>query len=99
MIVDLNTKIADAMAMAGLSRQEIRQIDDGEQIFGEAGLIDSLRLVRLISAISTGFEEFDIDMFDMMVELDVEAIDAFAFKSNLVAFLQRVVDGKMRTVA
>lgn len=99
MVVNLNAKISDAMVMAGLSRSEIGKINEGHQIFGEAGLIDSLRLVRLISAISTSFEELNIDMFDMMVELDVEAIDAFAFKSNLVAFLERVTEAKLQGAA
>ena len=98
-MINLDTKINDAMVMAGLSRGEITKINNGDQIFGKAGLIDSLRLVRLISAVSTGFEELDIDMFDMMVELDVEAIDAFAYRSNLVAFLERVTADKLQTVA
>lgn len=99
MIVDLNSKIAEAMVIAGLSRHDIAKIDAGHQIFGEAGLIDSLCLVRLISAISSGFEELDIDMFDMLVELDVEAIDAFASKATLLAFLERIVDSRIRSVA
>lgn len=98
-MINLDSKINDALIMAGLSRPEIRKINDGATIFGSAGLLDSLRLVRLVSAISTGFEELDIDIFDMMVELDVETIDAFASRDTLLAFLERVVAEKCQPVA
>lgn len=88
-------KIDDAMIMSGLTAQQVNQARAGAAIFGDNGLLDSLGLVRLISAVSTSFEDVGIDMFDMLVDLDVEAVEAFASRQSIHDFLTRVVGSKM----
>lgn len=98
-MTDFYTKIDDALIMAGLSSAQVSLIKAGAPIFGDAGQLDSLGLVRLISAVSTGFEDVGVDMFDMMFDLDVEAIDAFATRDTIHAFLTRVVGTQLSAVA
>lgn len=88
-MIDIYARIDDALAMSGLKPAQIAAIKSGAPIYGDTGQVDSLGLVRLISAVSTGFQELDIDMFDMMADLDVEAIDAFADRESIHAFLTR----------
>lgn len=88
-MIDIYSRIDEALAMSGLQPAQLAAIKAGAPIYGEAGQVDSLGLVRLISAVSTGFQELDIDMFDMMADLDVEAIEAFADRESIHAFLTR----------
>ncbi len=89
-------RIDDALIMAGLPASQITQIKAGAEIYGDNGLIDSLGLVRLISAVSTGFEDMGVDMFDMMAELDVEAVEAFANRESIYAFLARILPAQLQ---
>lgn len=91
---EIYTRIDDALTMAGLHSKQVAEIQAGAQIYGDTGMVDSLGLVRLISAVSTGFEDMGVDMFDMMAELDDEAIEIFADRASIHAFLVRALPAK-----
>lgn len=98
-MTDIYTRIDEALIMTGLSTKQVVAIQAGAPIYGDNGQLDSLGLVRLISAVSTGFEDQGVDMFDMMTELDVEAIEAFASRESIHAFLTRVLASRQTEVA
>ena len=96
-MTDLYSRIDEAFIMAGLQPQQISAIQSGAPIFGDNGQVDSLGLVRLISAVSSSFDDMGVDMFDMMADLDVEAVDAFASRETVHAFLTRVLAAAPKT--
>lgn len=98
-MTDIYTRIDEAMIMSGLTSSQIKAIQDGAPIFGDNGQLDSLGLVRLISAVSSNFQDLEVDMFDMMEDLDVEAVDAFANRESIHAFVSRFVTAPAATVA
>lgn len=98
-MTDIYSRIDEALTMAGLHPTQIASIRAGGTIYGEDGQVDSLGLVRLISAVSTGFEDLGVDMFDMMADLDVEAVEAFADRDSIHSFLARVLAQRPAEVA
>lgn len=88
---DVRTRILDALAMAGLSPSEITAVKGGTPIYGDAGIVDSLGLVRLVSAVSSSFEDLGVDMFDLLLEFDLEAASAFATLPAIEGFLSRTL--------
>ncbi|WGW04521.1 hypothetical protein [Tropicibacter oceani] len=88
-MTDIYSRIDEALLMCGLQPAQVVAIKAGAPIYGDNGQVDSLGLVRLISAVSTGFQDMGVDMFDMMADLDVEAIEAFADRDSIHAFLMR----------
>ena len=88
---DVRARILDALAMAGLSSSEIAAVKGGTPIYGDAGIVDSLGLVRLVSAVSSSFEDFGVDMFDLLLEFDLEAASAFATLPAIEGFLGRAL--------
>lgn len=90
-MTDIYTRIDEAMVISGLKPAQIEAIIAGAPIYGDSGQVDSLGLVRLISAVSSSFEDIGVDMFDMMADLDVEAVEAFADRASIHAFVSRFV--------
>jgi acyl carrier protein len=97
--VDLNRLIQDAMIMAGLQAEQIDEITAGGAIYGEAGQLDSLGLVRLIGALGQTLEDRGIDLFDMMQVLDLEATEAFASLASIQSFVLRIMPATSAEVA
>ena len=95
---EIYSRIDEALVMAGLTGDQVKQIKAGARIYGTDGQVDSLGLVRLISSVSTGFEDFNIDLFDMMVDLDVEAVEAFADRNSIFEFMMRIIRARQPEV-
>ena len=98
-MTDIYSRIDEALIMSGLKPAQIAAIQGGAPIYGDNGQVDSLGLVRLISAVSSSFEDCGVDMFDMMADLDVEAVEAFADRASIHAFVSRFVTGAESRVA
>ena len=98
-MTDIYSRIHKALVMAGLDKRQIVAIRAGVPIYGENDQMDSLGLVRLISAVSTSFDDLGVDMFYMMADLDVEVVEAFANRDSVHAFLCRVLDVRPTEVA
>jgi acyl carrier protein len=96
---DLDRMIGDAFVMAGLQPRQIAHIAAGGAIYGDAGQLDSLGLVRLIGALGETLEGRGIDLFDMMQVLDLEATEAFASVASIRAFVMRILSGTSIEVA
>jgi acyl carrier protein len=98
-MTDIYSRIDEALIMSGLKAAQIEAIKAGAPIYGDNGQVDSLGLVRLISAVSSSFEDRGVDMFDMMADLDVEAVEAFADRASIHAFVSRFVSETESEVA
>jgi hypothetical protein len=69
----------------------VRLIEHGAEIYGDAGLLDSVYLVALIAAIEealTRHLETDIDLF---AERGAGLLDEFKNATSLVSYLERRV--------
>ena len=92
---DITAKVTDALknalVMTGLGKEDIAQIMDGHEIYGDQGLLDSMGLVRLIGGVSLGFEDLGLDMFDMLEALDANPAEVFADTTSIIRFTSRVV--------
>lgn len=86
-MTDVKARILEALTMAGLGASDIAAVRAGTPIYGDEGVVDSLGLVRVVSAVSTGFEDRGVDMFDLLLECDLDAAAAFSTLPAIEAFI------------
>lgn len=83
-------QIQNALVMVGLHQEQITNIQNGAPIVGDLGVLDSLGLVRLISALGAELEDQDIDLFDLLHDMDVSPDQAFSSHASISQFLRQV---------
>lgn len=81
--------LLSSLLSIGVDPEVVRQIDHGAEIYGDAGLLDSVYLVGLIAAIEEALSrdlETDVDLFS---ERGTGLLDEFKNANTLVSFLER----------
>lgn len=87
--MDYRALLSSSLISVGLDSDVVCQIEGGGEIYGEAGLLDSVYLVGLIAAIEEALSKAcgtDIDLFS---ERSVGLLDEFKNANTIVSFLER----------
>lgn len=82
---DAKTAIRLCLEQTGLGPNRINDIFAGTQIFGTAGVLNSLELVQFIASLS---EELHIDVFVLMDDLDITSSTVFQNIDGLSRFIE-----------
>jgi hypothetical protein len=89
--MDYHALLSSSLLSIGLDPELVVQIEDGAEIYGDAGLLDSVYLVGLIAAMEEALARaFDAPV-DLFAERGVGLLDEFKDAKNLVSFLRRRV--------
>jgi hypothetical protein len=87
--MDYRALLSSSLQSIGLDADQVHHIEAGAEIYGEAGLLDSVYLVGLIAAIEESLHRsFGTDV-DLFRERDVALLDEFRNADTLVSFLDR----------
>lgn len=85
--MDFRKLISSSLLSIGVDMDSVRQIEDGAEIYGEAGILDSLHLVSLISTVGDVLCELFGEPVGLLQEPDWTLIDHFRNIDTLVSFL------------
>jgi len=82
---DAKTAINLSLQQIGLGPNRIKDIFAGTQIFGTAGVLNSLELVHFIASLS---EELHVDVFVLIDDLDITSSTVFQNIDGLCRFIE-----------
>jgi acyl carrier protein len=87
--MDYRALLRSSLLSIGVDPELVHQIERGAEIYGDAGLLDSVYLVGLIAAIEEALTrdlELDVDLFS---KRGAGLLDEFKNANTLVSFLER----------
>ncbi len=87
-MLDTRSIIRSSLEQSGLGPTRISEVLAGSQIFGPAGILNSLELVHFVATLS---EELKIDVFVFMSDLDITSSAAFRSITDLSSFIETKV--------
>jgi hypothetical protein len=87
--MDYRELLSSSLLSIGVDADQVSHIALGAEIYGEAGLLDSVYLVGLIAAIEESLHKALGTEVDLFGERDVALLDEFRNADTLVSFLDR----------
>ena len=87
--MDYHALLSSSLLSIGLDPELVLQIEDGAEIYGDAGLLDSVYLVGLITAMEEVLAKAFDTPIDLFTERGVSLLDEFKDANTLVSFLER----------
>jgi hypothetical protein len=87
--VDYRILVAHCLLSIGIDPHLVFQIESGAEIYGPAGLLDSVYLVALIAAIEEVLANALGTPVNFFGERGVDLLDGFRDANTLVLFLER----------
>lgn len=86
--MDYRALVLSTLASIGIDPDQVREIEAGAEIYGAAGLLDSVYLVSLIAGIEEALSEAEDKPASLFIESGVALLDAFKDINTLVSFLE-----------
>jgi hypothetical protein len=87
--MDYRALLSSSLLSIGLDVDQVQRIESGAEIYGAAGLLDSVYLVGLIAAIEEALQGAFGTAVDLFGERDVALLEEFRNADTLVSFLDR----------
>ena len=88
-MVDFVPAIKQALRNIGLDSQRVTTAVNGGELYGEAGVLDSLDFVRFISELTQQLDGIEVDVFELVENLDENLPGAFRSIEALSLHLQK----------
>jgi hypothetical protein len=95
--MDYQALLSSCLLSVGVEPELVHQIQQGAEIYGDAGLLDSVYLVALIVAIEEALGKVLETTIDLYSERGVGLLDTFKYASSLISFLEQTVSSCLLT--
>jgi hypothetical protein len=86
--MDYRALVLSTLVSIGIDRDQVHEIEAGAEIYGAAGLLDSVYLVGLIAGIEEGLSEAEHKTASLFIESGDALLDHFKDIHTLVSFLE-----------
>ena len=87
--MDYRALVLSTLVSIGIDQDQVHEIEAGAEIYGAAGLLDSVYLVGLIAGIEETLSKDEDKPANLFLESGVDLLDAFKDINTLVSFLER----------
>jgi hypothetical protein len=87
--MDYRALVLSTLVSMGIDPDRVHEIEAGAEIYGAAGLLDSVYLVGLIAGIEEALSKTEENPASLFTESGDALLDAFKDINTLVSFLQR----------
>ena len=87
--MDYRALVLSTLVSIGIDPDQVHEIEAGAEIYGAAGLLDSVYLVGLIAGIEETLSKALDKPASLFIESGIAVLDAFKDINTLVSFLER----------
>ena len=85
--MDYRALVLSTLVSIGIEPDQVHAIEAGAEIYGDAGLLDSVYLVSLIAGIEEALSKAEDKSASLFIESGVALLDHFKDINTLVSFL------------
>jgi hypothetical protein len=86
--MDYRALVLSTLVSIGIDPDQVHEIEAGTQIYGDAGLLDSVYLVGLIAGIEEALSKTEDKPASLFIESGDAVLEAFKDINTLVSFLE-----------
>jgi len=92
--MDYRALISSSLLSIGVDPAQVHEIESGAELYGDAGLLDSVHLVSLIAVLEDALARAFDSPVNFFSERGVELLEEFKDVNTLVSFLERRMTSK-----